>query len=102
MLNKVKPASQGVEHSHMAVANLVLAGLHGTLPDSGPPVVACHADNCVSSALLEIWATLLTAGSLVLMSMAGASVGSLISGSGVTAALVTGSELESLLEVHIR
>ncbi len=85
----------------MAVANMVLAGLQGTLPNNGPPVIACHADNCASSALLEIWAALLTGGSLVLMSTAGASIGPLISSSGVTAALVAGSELEGILEVDI-
>ena len=81
------------------MANLVLAVLRVTLPKSGPPVIACHANNSVSSALLEIWAALLTGGSLVLMSMAGCSIGPLICSSGVTAALLTGDEVEGMLEV---
>ena len=83
----------------MAVANLILAGLHDTLPKDGPRVIACHADNSASSALLEIWTALLTGGSLVLPPMAGVSIGQLICSAGVTAALLTGNELESILEV---
>ncbi len=85
----------------MAVANLVPAVLHGTLPKDGPPVIACHADNSASSALVEIWAALLTGGSLVMTSMAGASIGPLIRSSGVTAALLTGDEVEGILEVRL-
>ena len=92
---------QGVEHTHVAVANLILAALRDTLPQSGPPVVACHADNSASSALLEIWAALLTGGSLVLMTEAtNVSIGQVICQAGVTAALLTGDELESILEVR--
>lgn len=83
----------------MAIANLILAGLHDTLPKDGPPVIACHADNSVSSALLETWAALLTGGSLVFQPMAEVSIGQLICSAGVTAALLTGDELESILEV---
>ena len=85
----------------MAVANLILAVLHGTIPNSRPPVIACHADNSASSALLEMWAALLTGGSLVLVSMAGASIGPLIRSSGVTVALLTGDEVEGILEVGL-
>lgn len=84
----------------MAVANLILAGLHDTLPKGDPPVIACHATSSASSALLSVWAALLTGGSLVLMPTAGASIGPLIRSSGVTAALLTGDELEGVLEVQ--
>ena len=92
---------QGVEHTHVAVANLILAALRDTLPQSNPPMVACHADNSASSALLEIWAALVTGGSLVLMTEAtNVSIGQVICQAGVTAALLTGDELESILEVR--
>ena len=92
---------QGVEHTHVAVANLILVALHDTLPHSGLPVVLCHADNSTSSALLEIWAALLTGGSLALKTEAtNVSIGQVICQAGVTAALLTGDELESILEVR--
>ena len=89
---------QGIEHTHAAIANLVLAALREGLAAATPPVVAAHADGPASSAMLETWSALLTGGALALMPP-GASLGQLLRSAGVTAALLTGKQLESLLEV---
>ena len=89
---------QGIEHTHAAIANLALATLQGGVAAASLPVVAAHADGPASSAMLEIWSALLTGGALALMPP-GASLGQLLSSAGVTTALLTGEQLESLLEV---
>ena len=89
---------QGIEHTHAAIANLVLAALHKDLSAASPPVVAAHADSAASSAMLETWSALLTGGALALMPP-GTGLGQLLGSAGVTAALLTGEQLESLLEV---
>ena len=89
---------QGIEHTHAAIANLVLAALHKDLSAASPPVVAAHADSAASSAMLETWSALLTGGALALMPP-GATLGQLLGSAGVTTALLTGEQLESLLEV---
>ena len=61
-------------------------------------MVAAHADGAASSAMLETWSALLTGGALALMPP-GAGLGTLLGSVGVTAALLTGEQLESLLEV---
>ena len=91
---------QGIEHTHAAIANLVLAALHKGLSAASPPVVAAHADSAASSAMLETYSALLTGGALALMPP-GTGLGQLLGSAGVTAALLTGEQLESLLEVSI-
>ncbi|CAK0785103.1 hypothetical protein CVIRNUC_008309 [Coccomyxa viridis] len=88
---------QGIEHTHAAIANLVLAALHKDLSAASPPVVAAHAISAASSAMLETWSALLTGGALALMPP-GTGLGQLLGSAGVTAALLTGEQLESLLE----
>ena len=93
---------QGIEHTHTAIANLVLAALHEGLYEglaaASAPVVATHAGGAASSAMLETWGALLTGGALAL-AKSGAGLGGLLRSAGVTAALLTGEQLESLLEV---
>ena len=89
---------QGIEHTHTAIADLVLAALREGLTAASPPVVAAHADGAASSAMLEAWSALLTGGALALL-QPGAGLGELLCSASVTAALLTGEQLESLLEV---
>ena len=89
---------QGIEHTHAAIANLVLAALQGGVAAASLPVVAAHADGPASSAMLETWSALLTGGALALMPP-GTGLGQLLGSAGVTTALLTGEQLESLLEV---
>ena len=97
------PASQGMEHSHVAVANLILAGLYDTLPLGITPGcgLPCRQQRQLGAAQLSGLA-LLTGGSLALMPTVCASIGPLIRSAGVTAALLTGDELEGMLEVQHR